>query len=182
MPLRLPPSYIDSSKGSPHVSVQTTHLALAHIKGVLYHCTQIHHCAYCSTQADHMMLAVVVITKVVCDLEEVVGVYINRRTSFTRCGTQRQHPEDCLRHDPHQSPREQQQDNDDCYNLHIGDYLVNSEDEWAAVIKPLCIILSKRTLDLLKRMQEVARAGRREVQVQMLSSAEQKPKRASWSI
>ena len=43
------------------------------------------------------------------------------------------------------------------YHLFVNDYVVNSEDEWAAVIKPLIAILSRHTLDLLERMKGAVR-------------------------
>lgn len=62
----------------------------------------------------------------------------------------------------HRHANQPQQDRSSCYELFVGDCIVNSEDDWAAVMEALIEILSKRTLDLLERMKGAARAKRRE--------------------
>lgn len=171
----------DAGSRFRRVSIQNTHHTLAHIKTVLQHCAQIHSCAHCSTRSDHMMLAAVIVNKNVSLLKEVFDVYAQRCTASSKAGDGEDTGEQQSLHhaNAHQQPLQRRSS---CYHLFVGDYVVNSEDEWAAVIKPLIEILSRRTLDLLERMKGAARAKRRETQVQMLMGAEQKARKVAWAI
>lgn len=170
----------DSGSRSRSITIQTTHYTLAHIKTVLQHCTQIHDCTHCSTRSDHMMLAAVVVNKNVSVLKEVFDVYTQRRAASSKAVDGEETGEQLPLHHRHANQR--QQDRSSCYDLFVGDYVVNSEDEWAVVMKALIEILSKRTLDLLERMKGAARAKRRETQVQMLMGAEHKARKVAWGI
>ena len=149
----------DAGSRFRRVSIQNTHHTLAHIKTVLQHCAQIHSCAHCSTLSDHMMLAAVVVNKNVSLLKEVFDVYTQRCAASSKAGDGEDTGEQPSLHhaNAHQQPLQRRSS---CYHLFVGDYVVNSEDEWAAVMKPLIGILSRRTLDLLEWMKGAAKAKR----------------------
>lgn len=127
------------------------------------------------------MLAAVVVNKNVSLLQEVFDVYTQRCAALSKAGDGEDAGEQPSLHhaNAHQQPLQRRSS---CYHLFVGDYVVNSEDEWAAVIKPLIEILSRRTLDLLERMKGAARAKRRETQVQMLMGPEHKARKVAWGI
>ena len=105
------------------------------------------------------MLAAVVISKLVFIMEEVFHVYIRRRT-----------------------PRSDLDRQSNCWSLCIGEYIVDSEGEWAAVMKVLIVSLLKRTLDTLHCLKRVAKANLREAQISMLNAAEQKAMEVALSM
>lgn len=168
---------LDDSRGRcGRISIQNTHFILAHIKTALHQCTQILDCNYCSDRSDHMMLATVASNKLVSTLEEVVRVYTQRGASSIADVDQHEYSDTNFRRHPrHYETRT------NCYDLFIGDYAINSEVEWAAVMKAL-IILLKRTFDLLEQMKEVASAKGRETQVHMLWEAEQRARQTAGSM
>lgn len=106
-----------------------------------------------------MMLAAVVISKLVSTLEEVFHVYIRRRT-----------------------PRGDWNHQSDHWSLSVGEYMVDSEVEWAAVMKVLIVILLRRALDTLGCLKRIAKANLREAQFSLLQAAEQKAKSISLSL
>lgn len=120
----------------------------APIKTVLQHCAQIHSCAHCSTRSDHMILAAVVVNKNVSLLQKVFEVYTQRCAASSKAADGEDAGEQPSLHhaNAHQQPLQRRSS---CYHLFVNDYVVNSADEWAAVIKPLIEILSRHTLDLL---------------------------------
>ncbi|KAI4137670.1 MAG: hypothetical protein L6R39_007161 [Caloplaca ligustica] len=172
----------DSEKKMSGISVQTTHLALAHIKHVLQHCVQILDCSYCSARSDHMMLAAVVANKIVFVEEDVARVLGHVCESLTHPQSPRHHGDGELQHHTRNQHHHAQYDRYICYDLFIGDYVVDSEVEWAAVVRALIVILSKRTIDMLERMKRIAKTRGRETQVRMLWSAEQRARKVAWSI
>jgi len=127
-----------------------------------------------------MMLAAVVIHRLVSILEEVVRVYNQRRASSSSSThlDQQQQSDASPRHHNH---HHHHQDRKSCYDLFIGDYAINSEAEWAAVMKALTVVLVKSALSLLERMKGVARAKGRETQLQMLWGAEQRTRKVVGS-
>ena len=92
-------------------------------------------------------------------MEEVSRIYIQRRTS--------------RRDMDHQS---------NSRNLSIGDYTIDLEVEWAAVMKVLIIILLERTLDVLYCLKRIARASLHKTQVSMLQATEQKVKKVALNM
>ena len=115
-----------------------------------------------------MMLSAVIMTKIATVLEEVVHVYAEQRTSRPKSDPGDRHP--------------QHRDSEAFCDLFVGDYPINSESEWASVMKALIVTLSKRMLDLLERMKGVAEAEGREIQLQMLWGVEQRAKRITGTV
>lgn len=165
----------DSESISGRISVQTMHLTLAHIKSALQHFTRVLDCNSCSSRSDHMMLATVVIKKLVSVLQDVVRVYTQRRGSSSATFDQHQRS-DTNHHYHHHQSRE------NCYNLFIGDYAIDSEVEWAAIVRALLAVLSNRTLIMLERMKELMRLNKYETQAQMLWGAEQRARKVLGSM
>jgi len=135
------------------------HIAIARVKSTYQQYSQILSCSHCTLLSDHMMLAAVVISKLVSILEEIFHVYVRRRT-----------------------PRGDLNHQSDYWSLSVGEYMVDSEIEWAAVMKVLIVILLKRTLDTLGCLKRIAKANLREAQFSMLRAAEQKAERISLDL
>lgn len=130
------------------------------------------------------MLAAVIINRLVSILEEVVRVYNQRRalSSSSTHPDQQQQSDASPRHHHHHHRHRHHQEKNSCYDLFIGDYAINSEVEWAAVMKALTVVLVKSALSLLERMKGVARAKGRETQLQMLWGAEQRATKVAESM
>ena len=105
------------------------------------------------------MLAAVVLNKLVSVMEEVSRIYTQRRTS-----------------------RNDSDHQNNSWNLSIGDYAVDLEVEWAAVMKVLIVILLERSLDMLDCLKRIARASLRETQVSMLRATEQRAKKLALNM
>ena len=105
------------------------------------------------------MLAAVVLNKLVSNMEEVSRIYIQRQTS--------------------RSDLDQQTN---LWNLSIGDYAIDLEVEWAAVMKVLIVILLERALDMLECLKRIAKASLRKTQISMLQATEQKAKKVALNM
>ena len=135
------------------------HIIVAQVKNSLKQCSQILDCNRCSLLSDHMMLAAVVLNKLVSIMEEVSHIYIRRRTS-----------------------RSDLDNRNTSWNLSIGDYAIDLEVEWAAVMKVLIFISLQRTLDMLECLKRIASSTLRETQISMLRATEQKAKKVTLNM
>ena len=141
------------------VGIRNMHIIIAQVKNALRQCKQVLDCNHCSLLSDHMMLAAVVLNKAVSIMGEVSRTYIQRHTSRGEFD--------------HQS---------NCWNLSIGDYSIDLEVEWAAVMKVLITILLERTLDMLDCLKRIAKASLRETQLSMLGATEQKARKVALNM
>ena len=105
------------------------------------------------------MLAAVVLNKSVSVMEEVSRIYIRRQTLHSDLDQQHK-----------------------CWNLSIGDYAIDLEVEWAAVMKALIVLLLQRTLDMLECLKRIAKSTLRETHISMLRATEQKAKKVALSM
>ena len=151
---------LEESESEYHrVGIRNMHIIIAQVKNALRQCNQVLDCNHCSLLSDHMMLAAVVLNKIVSIMGEVSRIYIQRHT---------------LRGEfDHQS---------NGWNLSIGDYSIDLEVEWAAVMKVLITILLERTLDMLGCLKRIARASLRQTQLSMLGATEQKAKKVALNM
>ncbi|KAL9591683.1 MAG: hypothetical protein Q9179_007478 [Wetmoreana sp. 5 TL-2023] len=132
-------------------------VVLTHVKNVLQQCNQTLHCNQCNLLSDPMMLAAVLANKIVSILDSTISVYV------ARLKASRNKFDNPLGSDP--------------LNISIGGYMIDSEVEWAAVIKVLITILLKRTLNLLQSLCQIAKANMREAQLSMLQVTGQKARK-----
>ena len=135
------------------------HIIIAQVNSSLKHCGQMLDCNHCSLRSDHMMLAAVVLNRLVSVMEDVSHIYIRRRT-----------------------PRSDLDHQNKCWNLSLGDYAIDLEVEWAAVMKVLIVIIIQRILGMLECLQQIAKSSLRETQVSMLRATKQKAEKVALNM
>lgn len=64
----------------------------------------------------------------------------------------------------------------------MGDYAIDLEVEWAAVMKVLIVISLQRTLDMPECLKRIANSTLRETQISMLRATEQKAKKVTLNM
>ena len=104
-----------------HFEDESSHIILAHVKSALQHCNQTLTCNTCRLLSDPMMLAAVLVNKVVSVLESISFIFSRRRRAS--------HSEI------------NKTDSKDRLQISVGDYTIDSEMEWTAVMEVLGTIL-----------------------------------------
>ena len=69
-----------------------------------------------------------------------------------------------------------------CGKLFFGDYMVDSEVEWAPMVRILIMVLLKGTLRMLNHLKRIARTSLRETQMLMLQAIEDKIGKMALSL
>ena len=153
----------ESESKANKIEIQNIHTILAYQKNALKHCTNMLNCTRCNPPSDHMMLLAIVCRKLVSSMEEVVHIFIQRKTS---------QPTDDNEDDSRQI----------CGKLFFGDYMVDSEVEWAPMVRILIMVLLKGTLRMLNHLKRIARTSLRETQMLMLQAIEDKIGKMALSL
>ena len=133
------------------VEIRNIDKILAHQKKTLKRCKNALNCTQCNSLSDHMMLLAVVCRKLVSLMEEVVSIFLKRKTFQLRSDSEDK------RHRNY-------------WNLLLGDYTIDSEAEWAPIIKVIIVVHLRETLAMLDRLKRIARTSLRDTQLAMLQA------------
>lgn len=151
---------LEESEGNHNrVDIRNMPIVIGRVKSTFQHCTRILHCYHCSLLSDHMMLAAVVIGKIASTMETVSQVYMRRQALRSEVN----HP-------------------GSCWGLSVGEYMVDSEVEWAAVMRALIMIILKRIVYTAECFKNIAKANVREAQISMLHAAEHKARKIAHKL
>ncbi|KAI9787984.1 MAG: hypothetical protein M1816_007288 [Peltula sp. TS41687] len=125
------------------IGIQTLDSTLADQKNAVKHCSKMLNCINCNSTPDHMMLLTVVCRELILWMEEVVRIFIHR---------------------PKPPSRADNRDEAQQHNILFGSFRVNSESEWAPMIRVLIMVQLQRIADLLERLKRIAETGSWETQ------------------